>query len=231
MGIVSALFIILLSTSGFVIHHSAFFNLDQRYTDSPTLLSWYGIEAPDVSIAFTAQQHSVALLADAIYFDTQRLQGSFSSLIGLVAVDFGYVVALTDRLLLLTTSGELIEVLGSVNNVPQNIQAIGSDNGDVYLKLEEAENRIVKADLNSMSWAYTSTESIQWSEALELSQQQSQKNQAHYASTLLNWDRVMLDIHSGRFLGNWGVILVDIMAFLFVLMGVTGVWIWSRRRP
>lgn len=233
MGIVSALFVILLSVSGLLIHHSSNLSLDQRFTDSPVLLAWYGIEMPDISVAYNSAEHSVVLIADAIYFDTQRLQGNFSSLMGLLSVDFGFVVALNNQLMLLTATGELIEVLGSVNDVPQGIQAIGSSNGDVVLRLG-AENGIVRADLDTLSWTFTSaelmSEPIQWSEASKIPEQQAQQNQSHYVNTLLHWERVILDIHSGRFLGSLGELLVDIMACLFVLMALSGVWIWSRQR-
>ena len=48
--------------------------------------------------------------------------------------------------------------------------------------------------------------------------------------SLISWERLLLDIHSGRVLGSLGVVLVDLMALLFMLMAASGVWIWSRRR-
>ena len=40
----------------------------------------------------------------------------------------------------------------------------------------------------------------------------------------------MLDLHSGRILGSWGVYLVDAAAILFMLLAITGVWLWGKRR-
>ncbi len=234
MGIVSALFVILLSVSGFVVHHSAELNLGQRFTDSPALLAWYAIEAPEVSVSYKSEGHTLALLADAIYFDSLRLPGSFSSLVGLLTVDFGFVAAMNNQLLLLTADGELIEILSGVNGVPPGIEAIGSNsNGNVYLRVGR-EDGVILADLNTLEWTIVpetlASDVVQWSEQTKLSEDQAGQIQSHYVSTLLNWDRVILDIHSGRFLGGLGVLLVDIMALLFVLMAISGVWIWSRRR-
>ncbi len=233
MGVVSALFVILLSLSGFVIHHSTSLNLDQRFTGSPALLAWYGIEVPDFTINFNSNNHSVALIADTLYFDSRRLPGSFNNLVGLVSAEPGFIVALSDRLLLLTGEGELIEVLGSVHKLPQGIEAIGSnESGDIFLKVR-GDKELVYANLDALSWTSVSDSqsgSIHWSVAETVSEELVQRNRSHYASTLLNWDRVILDIHSGRFLGSFGVVLVDIMALLFVLMAVSGVWIWSRHR-
>jgi uncharacterized iron-regulated membrane protein len=42
-------------------------------------------------------------------------------------------------------------------------------------------------------------------------------------------ERVLLDVHSGRILGAWGVYLVDAAAVLFLGLVLTGLWMWSRR--
>jgi uncharacterized iron-regulated membrane protein len=39
----------------------------------------------------------------------------------------------------------------------------------------------------------------------------------------------LLDVHSGRILGAWGVYLVDAAAVLFLGLVLTGLWMWSRR--
>ena len=46
----------------------------------------------------------------------------------------------------------------------------------------------------------------------------------------VNWERVLLDLHSGRLFGPWGVRLVDAMALLFAVLAVSGLIISWRRR-
>jgi hypothetical protein len=231
MGLISALFVIVLCVSGFLIHHSSSLGLDQRFANSQLLLNWYGLEAPLSSVQYAANGHSLSLLADAVYFDDRRLPGVFNNLRGMVAGDFGFVAALRDQLILISSEGELIEILTSVNGVPQAIEAIGiSQSGGVVLRVNNAEN-LLGIDLDSLaSTPLQHTTGIQWSVAQGINESLARQNQANYANTLLNLDRVILDIHSGRFFGSFGVLLVDLMALLFVLMALSGVWIWTRRR-
>lgn len=45
----------------------------------------------------------------------------------------------------------------------------------------------------------------------------------------LTVDRVILDIHSGRFFGTLGPWVMDAMAVLFIILSVTGVYMWWHR--
>ncbi len=40
----------------------------------------------------------------------------------------------------------------------------------------------------------------------------------------------MLDLHNGRIFGGFGVFLIDAAAVLFLILAVTGVWMWARSR-
>ncbi|MCH2357236.1 MAG: PepSY domain-containing protein [Pseudomonadales bacterium] len=230
IGIVSALFVILLSFSGLILHHSPALNLDNQFISSSRLLSWYEIEVPTIKIQYRAGQHGVRLIAEAIYFDSDRLPGSFSDLKGFVATEFGYVAATSNQLLLLTDTGEVIEVLGRVNLLPTGISRIGRDAAG-RLVLQTAMG-IIDADLDGLRWTPSTSPAseLSWSDSTAPQAQLSARIRADYAASLVSWERLLLDIHSGRILGSLGVVLVDLMALLFMLMAASGVWIWSRRR-
>jgi hypothetical protein len=231
MGIVSALFVVLLSISGLVLHHSLSLGLDDRFTNSDLLLNWYDIEVPDITLSYTVGEHSVSLIADALYFDSIRVPGVFSTLQGLVGTSFGHLAATDTQLILISEAGELIEVLGFVHGVPQGIQRIqGSSNSAddmIYVSTREAA---LQVNLDTLQWANAEASITNFSAPAKLAGDKTAAIQKDYGASLLSWERFILDIHSGRVLGNMGVFLVDLMAILFVFMAMTGVWIWSCRR-
>lgn len=230
MGIISALFVILLSVSGLVLHYSPALSLDNQYIDSSLLLGWYRMEVPDITQSFADSDHRVSLIADTLYFDVASLPGNFYDLKGLVSSDFGYIVATSNQLVLLTGAGELVEILASAHGLPDGIQRIGSSaNGQLYLQIPVG---LVEADVDALNWVRSNiAESlIQWSAPSAADQLLVSQIHADYAAALISWERLILDVHSGRVLGGVGVLLVDIMALLFIFMAATGVWIWSRRR-
>jgi len=229
MGIVSALFVILLSVSGLALHHSAKLSLDDSFIASSVLLDWYDIEVPDVSDSYRVDNHIVSSIADTFYFDQRRLPGNYSALKGLIKTAFGFVLATSNQLLLLTDTGDVIETLSSVHGVPANIQQLGADSdGLVYIR-DPGSVRL--ADLDTLEFSVLAEPpALIWSVPEAVDASHADAIQTAYAASLLSWERLILDIHSGRVLGNIGVLLVDIMALLFIFMAVTGVWIWSRRR-
>lgn len=230
MGIVSALFVMLLSVSGLVLHYSPAFNFDSRFFASPLLLSWYNIEVPEIASSYTANGRRASLIADALYFEQSRIPGNFNSLVGMVESDFGYAIASSNLLVLISIEGELIEVLGSSVGVPSGILRIGQNLAGITFLERTAE--LIEADFDALTWtAYPQVDaSLTWSAASPVEDQLERSIKQDYAGSLLSWERLVLDIHSGRFLGSIGVILVDLMAILFILMAGTGVWIWSQRR-
>ncbi len=230
MGIISAFFVIVLSLTGLILHYSPNLNLDTQFIRSNLLLSWYRIEAPSVSANYASGNNTATHLADAVYFNERRIPGSFSELNGMVATDFGIALATSNQVLLLTTEGDLVEILGGLVGIPSGLQQIGTDaNGDVYL---QRPGELIRIDLNTLEiFPAGNGITISWSELSQLDSARSDILQFEYRASLVSWERILLDIHSGRIFGSLGVILVDVMAILFLLMAISGIWIWSRRRP
>jgi len=220
--------------SGIVLHHSADIGLDQRFIANHILLSWYDIDAPEINQSFVQGAHSLSRIEDTLYFDNDPLHGSFGELAGFVSAQPGYVAATTNgQLVLLTTSGEIIEILGPIHGVPEQISALGVDQQSDSGPIIQTDEGIHRLDLTTLGWEEidsTAIDTIHWSTSALLQPISSDYIRADFASRLLTLEKVFLDIHSGSILGAFGQWLVDIMAGLFMLMAITGVWIWSRKR-
>lgn len=229
MGLISAIFVLLLSLTGLLLHYSNSLGLDQNYVGSQRLLSWYGIEAPQVSVSFAAESGSrVSQIGGALYVDSERLNGDFAELVGIATTEFGYVIATRRQLILLTPDAEIIEVLNQSHGLPQTIEALGqSDGGELFLRTPLL---LLGIDVDSLSFTEVANTGISWSEASRPDEAMQLAIRQDYASALISWERLLLDLHSGQLFGWLGRILVDVMAILFILMAMTGIWIWSRRR-
>jgi uncharacterized iron-regulated membrane protein len=140
------------------------------------------------------------------------------------------VAASPERLFLISSTAELIEILGAVHGVPGQIEALATDAQNSLL-IRTAEG-VYRADLENLDFDSLDQNNTQldWSAPAQLNPDLVARIRNNYGDLLISWERLILDIHSGRIIGQWGVILVDVMAILFLTMAVTGVWIWSRRR-
>ncbi len=228
MGLVSALFVVLLAITGLLLHHSNTLGLDRAGVGSTLLLDWYGIEQPEITVVYEAAGATVAQIERSLFFNSRQLSGEFVMLQGMAPAEFGFVVATASALLLLTREGDTIEVLGAEHGVPVPIVSIAEEEGELLLR---SESGVYSADLDALRFSVSGSASPNWSEPSAPSAELAATLPRQYAASLVSWERVILDLHSGQLFGSFGRLLVDIMALLFILMGVTGVWIWSRRRP
>ncbi len=73
-------------------------------------------------------------------------------------------------------------------------------------------------------------DAITWAAVKPLSASESEPFRTAYRSRLLSIERWLQDLHSGRFFGTIGIIVLDIASALLLILAVTGLIIWWRSR-
>ncbi|MGB5259183.1 MAG: PepSY domain-containing protein [Gammaproteobacteria bacterium] len=228
IGLCAAVFVILLALTGLALNHTVELALDSRYVTSPALLDWYGIRAPDDITAYRAGPLTFASIGRQVYVNGVPLANAEPPLTGAVSLDEFIVVALADSLLLLTGSGALLERMDRVAGIPADIQSMGVT-PDKRLVLQTA-NGYHTSDSAMISWEKTPQTTVTWSAPIMPGPELVSALQQRYRGTGLSVERIMLDLHSGRIFGTRGVYLMDGAAIVFLLLAISGVWLWSRRR-
>lgn len=227
MGLAAALFVVLLAVTGWMLNHTHGLGLDQRHIKSTTLLDWYGIEAPDDAVSYRADDHWVTQMGRRIYFDERPLDKAAGELIGAQKLGQIIVVAVTGHLLLLTPDGDVIERLGGAHGVPAGMRQLGRTAGERLVV--EGAHGMYTTDSDLLRWREGAVEGVQWQQPGTPPPSLYSRLVEQYRGTGLSLERVILDLHSGRVLGQWGVYLMDGVAVLFVLLAAAGIWLWARR--
>jgi hypothetical protein len=227
-GLATAFFVVVLSVTGLALNHTESLQLDARHVRSDTLLDWYGIKAPDTIISYRAGTHAISQLGNHIYRDLQLVPSAEGTLAGAVEFADLIVAGLEEGLLLFTAGGELIEQLGHAAGVPAGIQAVGtSATGKLVIRTAQGN---YQTDGNFIAWAAATESNVAWAVAAPPEQDLAHALRDTWRGSGLSLERVLLDVHSGRILGDAGVWLVDAAALLFLLLAGSGLWLWGRRR-
>lgn len=228
IGITAAFFVMLLVITGLLLNHTDKLNLQSIFVKSDMLLDWYHIQPKGKASGFMINKHWVSQINSRIYFDQRELADHIDNLIGVVELNDEFVVALDGSLLILTLSGELVEGLAGAEGVPAGIKSIGlSEEGELVIRAAHGD---YLADLDATEWQEEEGLTVNWSEAQEIPKDLYDQLLILYRGKGLPVERVILDIHSGRILGYVGVLLVDFMAILFLLLAMSGVWMWVKYR-
>ena len=228
IGLSAALFVMVLSATGLALNHTESLHMDSTHVQSELLLDWYGIHAPEDLGSYSAGSVLITEVNERVFRDSEIIDDVLVPLVGAIGYLDLIVIAGLDQLTLLNREGELIETIGSAAGVPAGMKAIGiTTDGAIAIK---AAHGYYLTDENLLEWIETDAVEATWSTLSVTPPELVQALQASYRGNGLPLERVVLDLHSGRLLGDAGVLLVDAAAILFLLLAMSGVWLWSRRR-
>lgn len=226
-GVVIFVFLLSLTSTGIVLNHAAELHLDSRFVGWSWLTSRYG-DSPDELVAFPADGHWISRAVNGlVYFDAQEVASCRGQLVGALQVDEGYLAACTEELLLLTPQGQLIESITTSTGLPAPLVGLGRVDGRVVLQSAE---RWLQADLEQLDFQQPAPPGALVQQQVAADLPQSIHRAIPAAEQWLTWERVLLDLHSGRLFGSAGVWLMDLVAVLLACIAFSGVTMWWLRR-
>ena len=233
VGLTAALFVVLLVVTGITLNHTDTLQLSSKKVSWQWLNKWYGTSLADEGMVFSRwHKQKVAHANNRLWFlsEDNALVSEVSCQLpftGIVEQQSLFIAACNQQLLVISHY-EVQEYIGASWGVPQPIDALGVDQQEqLWLK---SQGQLWQIDLKNMQWQLTSAspDNLEWSVINPLDKQMQQA--LRYQLSTLTWEKVFLDVHSGRILGDWGVWLIDMMALLFLTLASSGFWIWFSRR-
>lgn len=230
LGVLAAVFVLALAATGIALNHSSLLGLDSRFVESPWLTQLYGDDSSDLG-AFALGQQWVFRAADGrVYLDAREVAPCSGALVGAVAAQDVLLAACAEELLMITPAGELLESVSASTGLPTPLQGIGIIDSHVAL---QADGVWWLADLERMDFS----QRVRWGgsavgqlvpDTLPADIRAQIPAPAHW----LSWERVLLDLHSGRLFGRAGVWIVDAVGVLLITLASSGTLMWwfHRRR-
>ena len=231
LGLAAALFVLLLAGSGILLNHTADLGLERRFIEWPLLHRLYGERSGDRS-AYQLGGRWLSRAADGtVYLDVQSVAPCRGDLVGAALQGAILVVACARELLLLTDDGDLIESVTASTGLPTPLTGVG---------LVDAHQLAVQV---GDQWRLADLEQIDFSARAAGGSLIRQLAPAPLPSVIrdalpdqaqwLSWERLLLDVHSGRLAGRIGVLLVDAIGVLLCALALSGIamwWLHRRRR-
>lgn len=227
LGVTSALFIFILAITGVAINHSQDLNLADIPVTQGWLLDYYGIENPGHVAQFGTRDRSLLITDNLLWLENQQIFEAPGTLISATTVG-RFVVAIDSRqLYLFDRDGQLQETQNSSTGLPGDLQAMAvSAEGLLWLKTNSG---YYKADEQLLDWTLVSPAApLMW---LEPQTPIDPDVMQMARSAHLNWQRVIVDLHSGRLFGAFTLWIWDLFAIALLLVSFSGMWIWLKQTP
>ena len=224
IGVIIALLVLLFCVTGVLLNHTEELDLDNIYLESEPLLALYNIEVETDPVAFGIGGDWISQLGEIVFFNQTAMPFEDGQLIGAVRQNDQIVIAITEELHLVTLQGDLIESLSGYEGVPAGMSQIGvTDTNDLIIRSAHGD---YLADLDALEWKVYDGPPALWSQSVALPTELESALLRAYRGKGLSVERLLLDLHSGRVFGKFGVYLMDVTAILLMLLAISGVWMW-----
>ena len=231
IGLFALVLVIILAITGIMLNHTERLNLDNTFVNNSTLLNWYGIKPKDEPVSFRIENETQSYVISAwnnqLFFDAIKVATLEQSVHGAIGAEQFIVVALDNEIILLSYDGEFIERISTSISF-SNIQRLGMK----YKRpvIETSEPLYYMADEHILDWDVIINEDIKWTEQYTLNDDELEQLLVAYRGNGLKLERVMLDLHSGRIFGSFGVYLMDAAAIALLWLSLSGLWVWNSRQ-
>lgn len=226
-GIAVSVFLIHLSITGIFLNHTEDLGLDEKYTASPMILALYNISMPSQEESFSVGNFFISRFGDQVFMDNQPIIKSENPIMGATLSNQILVIAFPNEIFLLTEEGELIEKLTTAIGVPANIQKLGALNSLLLLK---ASNQVWESNDEGQEWRVSDSNFNEWSNEVVMPDEKTQQIESYFLGKGVTLEQFFLDLHNGNIIKGFGKWLLDIIAIFLLLISISGVWIWLRKK-
>lgn len=228
LGLTAAAFALMVSVTGLMLNHAGMLRLNDIKVEAGWVLNWYGLAGVDGDgRTFRVGSDAVSWAGGWIFWNDRPLVGGVAPLRGAVRLNDQMVLAAPRELVLLTGEGELVERF-LPSTFGADIDQLGTADGRAIVR---AGTRLFSAGPDGAVWTAVpeAAPAIKWSAPAPVPDALAQPLNRHLRGEGLPLYRIILDIHSGHFLSQAGILLMDGAALLLIILSLTGVWMWWSR--
>lgn len=221
IGVVVAVFLLLLAVTGLLLNHTNDIGLDRMPLENQWLRVHYGLESGSGTsdTPHTLAGRPLKVRDGQLWLGEDRV-ADCPHLVGVMSRHDEVLVVCPDRLILLTPGGQLIDQADSLRGIPSGLSAY-SEQGDTIL-LKTADNSL-GVNLSDLSvQAVAAGPDVVW-------QGKASGSETVAPVDAITWERVVLDLHSGRLFGKLGVWVVDVVGVAAILLALSGLVLFRRR--
>jgi len=226
-GIAVCVFLIHLSITGIFLNHTEDLGLDEKYTASPMILALYNISMPSQEESFLVDNIFISRFGDQVFMGNQPIIKSENPIIGAALSNQVLFIAFPNEMVLLTQEGELIERISSTAELPENIQKLGVSEDILYLN---TSNQLWQSSDQGQAWELSDSDFNDWSNEVVIPDQQTKQIEMYFSGKGVSLEQFFLDLHNGNIIKGFGKWLLDIIAIFLLLLSISGIWIWLKKR-
>ncbi len=231
IGLLASAFIVFLVITGIALQHSDDFNLNTQYLSSSWLLKYYGIK-PNPITTYQLGNQTISHAGESVYLSGKPITHEVTAIHGAIKhvadTNSEIIIASLNSLIVIDLEGHIIDEITTqdgLQEAPIGI-ALSKNNTPVVRGINTYWESL--GDLTS--WQKLQGPHPRWVAPAITLPALRQVIESHDMSKQINLERFLLDAHSGRVFGKFGIYIIDVAAILLLILSITGIWLWVVRR-
>ncbi len=223
-GVIVAFFVIYLSVTGILINHSQELNWHEEPVYSTVIGRLYGVSRNDNNYGYKMDGNWIYQIRKINYINENKISSCHGELVGVTRYQ-GMIAALCSKeLLFLDDLGGVVE---SFMDIPSHAVQLIKIRGEILMRTKTSTYRwddvdgFVEDDLPT---------GVAIVEKKELPVGFLKESGASKLIPGISREKLLLDLHSGRIFGYFGVLIVDLVGVFLVMISISGIYTWGRRK-
>lgn len=226
IGLFVALFIVFLVVTGIALQHSDDLKLPTKFLSNTWLLKYYGIK-PNPITTYQLGNKTISHAGETIYLSGKPIDVHADALHGAVELNNEIIIASSNSIIVCDRFGTIIDEIIEQDGLSESPLGIAvSDQGTPVIR---GVNTYWEGNINLTSWRPFKGAHPRWVAPSITLPALKHVIEVHDMSNQISIERFLLDAHSGRFFGKYGIYVIDVAAVLLLILSITGIWLWTTR--
>ncbi len=211
LGALSALLMVLAAITGLALNHTDDLHLGSHYPQSSILL-WPYQAVLEPSYVIETDAGTLSSSGGELTLDGEWL-ADCEALLAFTVMDAGKLVSCGEQWHLFDADWQLLETLDPELIGLRGDEILGTAGGQLLVKTGEQWQQLDSATFELLG-------PVPGDDVVVMDMTEIKENHT------ISWQRLMQDLHSGRWFGGWGVWVMDIAAVILLLLAFSGLWMW-----
>ncbi len=229
IGLSAAILTLILCITGILLNHTDTLQLSKKPITSPLLLKLYKVTLPEIKSFQFGKNRVSHLGGQQLFLNNQVLALCDEHLSGAIEINSINYIACDNEIIIFNRDFEQIERVGAQYGLPSPIHTIGHCGTELCISSDKNKNQIYQIDTNALtSIRIENNQALVWSTPSPIPKKLKSELLSNFPRSNISLERVLLDLHSGRLFGGFGVMLMDFCAIALAVLVASGFWLWWR---
>lgn len=226
VGITSTLIVIITVLTGLALNHADALGLQRKHPHNGLVDKLYRQSAAAVPPGYATARGWITQIGSQVFRDTQPFAQHHAPLSGALMEGDSFYLAYRDALVQYDAEGQVVEIFSAMDGLSPPLTALGRSGPDLVVATASG---VVSFDtVQGTARGNTVLNKVQWVTVATLPTGLAAPLAAAYRGEGVSYERVLLDLHSGRVFGLAGELVVDGAALCLLSLALSGAYMFFK---